>query len=184
MDSSNMFASGEKTAKKSLEYCFPRAFIQGNSPTFVTYALGTAVLVLFCLAGAAIYATYCIASTVAMWATVCVNCPYYGRVCPCGYSTTASSLFKKGKESTLRSRYRLIWLYIAPAWLIPPIAAAPVLCAQFSWLLLVLLVAFLTMAFVVAPTLTRVAGCCEYWRGVPESYSTSGVGDIKREASP
>jgi len=144
---------------------FARVFVRANLPTFMTYALGTAAIFAFSPVAALAYALYCVASTMAMWATVCTNCPYYGRVCPCGYSAAASSLFKRGNPRLISTRYRLIWLYVAPAWLAPPLSAVPVLLFQFSWLLLFLLAAFLVMAFVVAPGLSKVVGCCSYWRG-------------------
>ena len=158
---------------------FARAFVQANTPTFVTYALGSVVLSMFCPLGAVIYAVYCVAGTVAIWATVCVHCPYYGRVCPAGYSTMSSSLLRKGREDLLARRYKLIWLYVAPSWLAPPLAASPVLLLQFSWPLFAILLAFLLMAFVVAPLLSRAAGCCDYWRGYPgpESAARRQVSD-------
>ena len=161
---------------------FARAFVQGNTPTFVTYALGTVVLYLVNQLAAAIYAIYCVASTVMMWATVCVHCPYYGRVCPCGYSTAASSLFKKGDQSLLPKRYRLIWLYVAPSWLFPPFAAIPALLGQFSWVLLGMVTLFVIMAFIVTPLVSRAAGCCEFWRGC----ATPSAGDrsVQTEVAP
>jgi hypothetical protein len=147
------------------EYRFPRAFVQGNTATFATYALGAATISLFCLPAALIYAFYCVASTVAMWATVCVSCPYYGGVCPCGYSAMSIALFRKGDVSLMRKRYKLIWGYVAPSWLAPIIAAAPILVFRFSWTLFIAVSAFALMAFLITPAISKVAGCCEYWRG-------------------
>ena len=169
MESTVVMAGREENSdggsEHRVERTFARAFVLGNTGTFVTYAIGTAVISLFWLAGAAIYAVYCVASTVAMWATVCVHCPYYGAVCPCGYSTMSTKLFRKGDTRLLATRYRLIWVYVAPSWLTPPIAAIPVLLGRFSWILLGMSVLFVVMAFIVTPLVSRVAGCCEYWRG-------------------
>jgi hypothetical protein len=62
-------------------------------------------------------------------------------------------------------RYKLIWAYVAPSWLAPTIAAAPVLVFQFSWLLFMAVAVFALMAFLITPAISREAGCCEYWRG-------------------
>jgi len=144
-----------------------KVFLRSNAPTFAAYVLGTATISLFCPVGAAVYAAYCIAGTVAIWATVCVHCPYYGRVCPCGYSAMASSLFRRGDPGVLPRRHWLIWLFVAPSWLAPPLASVPVLLSGFSWTLFGFLVAFLFTAFVAAPALAGILGCCDYWRGCP-----------------
>ncbi len=162
---SSISAAEKKDAAGESEYRFPRAFIQGNAATFVTYALGAVTISLFCLPAALIYAFYCGASTVAMWATVCVNCPYYGSVCPCGYSTMSAALFKKGDVRLMPRRYRLIWAYVAPSWLVPILAAAPLLLLQFSWQLFIMVAVFALMAFLITPAISEVAGCCEFWRG-------------------
>jgi hypothetical protein len=158
------------------EYRFPRAFFQGNTATFATYAVGVTTISLFCWPAAVIYAFYCVASTVAMWATVCVNCPYYGGVCPCGYSTMSTALFRKGDVRLMPKRYRLIWAYVAPSWLAPVFAAAPILVFQFSWFLFIAVTVFALMAFLITPAISKVAGCCEYWRGctVPDADARSG----------
>jgi hypothetical protein len=78
------------------------------------------------------------------------------------------ALFKKGDVRLLPRMYRLIWAYVAPSWIAPLAAAAPVLTIQFSWSLAALTAAFALMAFAVAPAVSKVAGCCEYWRGCTE----------------
>jgi len=148
-----------------LKYRFPGAFIKGNTATFATYAIGAVAISLFCWSAALIYAFYCVASTVAMWATVCVNCPYYGGVCPCGYSAMSTALFRKGDTKLMAKRYRFILAYVAPSWLAPIFAAAPILVFQFSWPLFIIMAVFALMAFLITPAISKVAGCCEYWRG-------------------
>ena len=165
MESSASVENGAAAAISERDYRFPRAFIQGNTATFATYAIGAVAISLFCWPAAVIYAFYCIASTVAMWAFVCVNCPYYGGVCPCGYSTMSTALFRKGDVRLMPKRYRLIWAYVAPSWLAPVFAAMPVLIFQFSWSLFIAVTVFALMAFLITPAISKVAGCCEYWRG-------------------
>ncbi len=175
MESTVSNASEMVSLRGESEYRFPRAFVQGNVATFATYAIGAATIAVFCLPAALVYAFYCIASTVAIWAAVCVHCPYYGRVCPCGYSTMSTALFKKGDVRLLPKRYRLIWAYVAPSWIAPPVAAALVLTVQFSWVLAALVVVFVLMAFAVAPAVSKVAGCCEYWRGCTVPVQTDDL---------
>ena len=179
MDPSISIAADGAGTVGAYEYRFPRAFIQGNAATFATYALGTLTIALFCLPAAAIYALYCVASTVAMWATVCVNCPYYGSVCPCGYSTMSAALFRKGDVRLMPRRYKLIWAYVAPSWLAPVFAAVPLLVHQFNWTLFVTAAVFTLMALLIAPAVSKAAGCCEYWRGCTVPIETGDSGEPK-----
>lgn len=158
-------ADSERELFVGMNRTFARAFVVTNLPTFLTYAIGTAVVSFLSPLAAALFAVYCVASTVAMWRFVCVNCPYYGAVCPCGYSTAASVLFKKGDPSILPQRFALIWFLVAPSWTVPMLTAIPKLAVDFSWLLLSFTIAFAVVAFLLAPSLTRVVGCCDYWRG-------------------
>ena len=154
---------------------FARVFLRANLPTFTAYILGTMTLSTYCVLGAAVYALYCVASTVMMWGTVCTNCPFYGKICPCGYSVAATALFKQGNPKLISSRYRLIWVYVAPSWLVPPITTMPVLLWHFSWLPLFLVVAFIVVAYVAAPALSDVLGCCPFWRGCPIIPGETGL---------
>jgi len=182
MDTPSAFAEERpRTVPGREEHGLARTLLRANTATFATFALGAIALSLFCPLGAGLYALYCVASTAAIWATVCVHCPHYGGTCPAGYGAMSSALFRRGREGLLASRHRLIWVYTAPAWLAPPLAATPVLVVQFSWPLLGLVLAFLVTAFVVAPVVSRVAGCCEYWRGVPSpGFGTKSTGGGSR----
>ncbi len=149
---------------------FARAFVAGNMATFVVYIFGTVFMLFIGWIPALAYGLYCILSTVAMWRFVCVHCPYYGSVCPCGYSTMAATLFRRGDKRLLPRRHKLIWAFVGPSWLVPPIAGIFLLMQEFSWFIAITLLIFAILAFAVAPSVSRVAGCCEYWRGCPPNW--------------
>jgi len=163
---------------------FARTFLVANSATFLTFVLGAILLAFLSPIASMAYAAYCAASTIGIWRFVCVNCPYYGAVCPCGYSTAASHLFKKGDERLLPQSFILISLLVAPSWIVPVLAAIPLLMMQFSWVLLSFTAAFATVAFALAPALTRVVGCCDYWRGCPSPKTAGAQIDARKGVIP
>jgi len=160
---------------------FARTFLVANSATFLTFALGAILLAFLSPIASITYAAYCAASTFGIWRFVCVNCPYYGDVCPCGYSRAASRLFRKGDERLMPQNFILISLLVAPSWIVPVLAAIPLLMMQFSWVLLSFAVAFAAVAFALAPALTRVVGCCDYWRGCSSPESVGIRIDAQKE---
>jgi len=173
---------GERELGEAASRTFTRTFLVANSMTFLTFALGAILLAFLSPIASMAYAAYCVGSTFGIWRFVCVNCPYYGAVCPCGYSTAASRLFKKGDERLLPQSFILISLLVAPSWIVPVLAAIQLLVMQFSWALLSFTAAFAVVAFALAPALTRVVGCCDYWRGCPSPKTAGAQTDAQKEA--
>jgi hypothetical protein len=139
-------------------------FLADNTPTIITYTLGTALLTFTDILAPTLYAIYCILSTVFIWRYVCVHCQYFGGVCQCGFSIVATRLFEKGDESLIKSRKTLLAVLVLPCWIVPPIAAIFLLVTGFSWVLFWLFLAFAIMAFAITPYISWKVGCCDVWR--------------------
>lgn len=148
----------------------PRSLvILDNTPTVLTYVLGTIILLFISFLASAVYVLYCFLSTVAIWRFVCVHCHYYGGVCPCGYSIVASSLFEKGDESLMTSRFKLLVVLVLPSWFAPAVTAILLLLTNFSCVLFSLFLTFIFAAFVLTPLISKRIGCriCEYREDCP-----------------
>jgi len=91
---------------------------------------------------------------------LCPYCPSYGkRSCPCGYGVIAAKLHRAGDPKAFAGRFRGGILPLVPLWFIPPIAALVALFYVFSWVLAILLAAFLLVGFVIIPVLSHQHGC-------------------------
>ncbi|MFQ6106160.1 MAG: hypothetical protein ACE5QF_01025 [Thermoplasmata archaeon] len=144
-------------------------FLADNTPTIITYGLGTVLLLQLDSLAATTYAVYCIASTVLIWRFVCTHCQYFGGVCKCGFSVVATRLFEKGDESKIKSRKILLALLVLPCWVVPPLLGIYMLVTGFSWTLFWLFMAFGAMAFAITPYISWKIGCCDVWQYISRS---------------
>jgi hypothetical protein len=139
-------------------------FLADNTPTIVTYVLGTVILFFFHFWAAVAFGVYCIVSTVLIWRFVCTHCQYFGGVCQCGFSLVATRLFERGDEGKIESTKKLMAVLVFPCWVVPFIVAIFILVTSFSWTVLWLFVAFVIVAVAVTPYISWKIGCCDIWR--------------------
>ncbi|MFQ5910277.1 MAG: hypothetical protein ACE5IJ_06095 [Thermoplasmata archaeon] len=139
-------------------------FLADNTPTIITYVLGTVLLSFLSAYASAAYAIYCLVSTVFIWKYVCTHCQYFGGVCQCGFSVVATRLFEKGDESKIKSRKQLLAALVFPCWVVPPLMGIYLLIVGFSWSLFWLLLTFIVIAFIITPYISWKVGCCDVWR--------------------
>lgn len=139
-------------------------FLADNAPTIITYTIGAIMLYYFHVFAALAYVVYCVVSTVFIWKYVCTHCQYFGGVCQCGFSVAATRLFKKGDESGIENRKKLLAALVIPCWMAPPLTGICLLVVGFSWTLLWLFLAFAIMAFAITPYISWKIGCCDIWR--------------------
>ena len=139
-------------------------FLADNTPTMITYTIGAIMLYYFHVFAALAYVVYCVVSTVFIWKYVCTHCQHFGGVCQCGFSVPATRLFKKGDESDIEKRKKLLAVLVLPCWMAPPLMGIYLLVVGFLWTLLWLFLAFAIMAFAITPYISWKIGCCDIWR--------------------
>lgn len=91
---------------------------------------------------------------------LCPHCPSYGqRSCPCGYGVTSARLRPKGDTSLFTRKFRQHIPVIVPLWFIPLVIALASLASRFTLPMAILLAAFVLVAFILVPWLSKGHGC-------------------------
>lgn len=111
---------------------------------------------------AGIYVVY--AATGVLWVIIfiCPYCHYWDTMaCPCGYGRMAPKLREKKDGDRFREKFRKHIPVIVPLWFAPVLAGFYIMVRDFSWILLILLIAFAVDAFIILPLFSRKHGCAE-----------------------
>ena len=131
-----------------------------NIPYALMLLLGAAVCWLTFAGGlfgglsAALYVAYGVAGAFWIMLFVCPFCHFYDtRLCPCGYGQIAVHLRPKRDGSLFARQFRRHIPVIVPLWFIPVIVGVVAMVRSFSWLMLILVVAFAINSFVLLPLL-------------------------------
>jgi len=91
---------------------------------------------------------------------VCPYCNFYGtRLCPCGYGQISAKIVPRGNEECFTEKFRTHIPVIVPLWFLPLLGGGYLIWRDFSWVLLLLLLAFCLNSFVVLPLVSRAYGC-------------------------
>ncbi len=135
-----------------------------NFPTVTMFVLGAALLWLIWWPLSIIFLVYCGASIVMFWGLICPYCHHFDtRACPCGYGVVAPKLFKARHGKEFRRVFKRNITIMFPAWIVPFVAGVYVLWLEFTWLVLVLFLAFCIIGFALIPAISKYIGCkgCE-----------------------
>lgn len=138
-----------------------------NAKLVVLYGLGAAVMGLLWWPLALVYLGYCVLSILVFIALICPYCGnYHTRSCPNAYHILSIFRSKQGRKFADQfNRY----VYVAsPAWFLPLAVGLYLLIANFSWLVLVLVILFGVFGFVVIPLISRdVCATCKNAKNCP-----------------
>jgi hypothetical protein len=150
-----------------------------NIPTAAMFLLG-AVLAGMVWGPLAIFMMlYNLLAIVLFWRLICRHCPHLGtRACPCGYGAVAARYFRKIEGSDFRKIFRKNIAVMYPCWLVPLAAGVYLLRVQYSEKLLAIFAAFVVVAFVLIPAISRFVGCrgCNLRNQCPWMTSKPSVG--------
>jgi hypothetical protein len=109
---------------------------------------------------AAGYVAYGVLGALWIMLFVCPWCHFYDtRLCPCGYGRIAAKLRAKKDGEDFARRFKRHIPVIVPLWLLPPVAGGIAAYREFSWLLAVLLAAFVVNSYAILPLLSKRYGC-------------------------
>jgi hypothetical protein len=136
-----------------------------NIPYVVMLGLGAVLLAMTFPTGVwrwlapVLYVVYGLLGT--LWVTlfICPYCAAHGSAgCPSGHGLIAAKL-RSRRTGDFSAQFRKHIPVIVPLWFIPLVAGAVRLLGGFSWVLLVLSIAFAADALVLVPMLSRGHGC-------------------------
>ncbi len=109
---------------------------------------------------ASAYVIYSVAGAFWIIVFLCPYCERHGTMCcPCGYGRIAARLRPKADVSLFREKFKKHILVIVPLWFIPVIAGVVFAVRSFSWLMVILLVAFALVSFVFLPLFSKRHSC-------------------------
>jgi hypothetical protein len=93
----------------------------------------------------------------------CVNCYYYGKICAFGKGKLSSIFYPKGQPEQFRQK-KITWRDIVPDFLvfmIPVLAGILLLIQEFTWIILILIIALFLLGFL-GNALVRGQLACRY----------------------
>ncbi len=127
------------------------------------YAIGTYILMGLGIWFAVLFLLYCGWIEFRILKHSCVDCYYYGKLCGLGRGKICSLLFKKGDPQRFVNS-QISWTDLIPDFLVsifPAIGAVVLLIRDFSWLILLLLLILLALAFP-GTAIIRGSFACKY----------------------
>ncbi len=117
--------------------------------SLLIYALGTYILAVLGIWFSIPYVLYCAWIEFRILKYSCVDCYYYGQLCGLGRGKLCSLLFKKGDPQRFVEK-EISWPDILPDFMVsifPAIGGIILLIMDFSWLILLLLLALVALSF-------------------------------------
>lgn len=132
-----------------------------NLPTMLMILLGGILLYFIWWPYAVAFLAYAYSSIVMFWGLICPYCTHYDtRACPCGYGVMSPKLFKARKgDFKAIFRQRLAIMY--PNWMVPFVGGLYLVWTSFSWLFLMIFVAFSVIGFGLIPLISKFVGCAD-----------------------
>ena len=133
-------------------------------PTLVMFILGAIILL---LAGprtrwlyALLYLAFCAFALLWFMRFICSHCVNaYKNWCPGVFGNIASKFFEQRSLETFKESFKrnIVVLYLC--WLVPPIAALYQLVTNYTYRMLIALIAFSLVAFVILPLASKGNSC-------------------------
>jgi len=137
--------------------------ICSNLVSLLIWAIGAFLLFRFSLILAIGYALFILILEFRLVSGHCVDCYYYGKTCAFGKGRLSSLFFKRGSPEKF-SRMTITWKDIVPdflVFLIPVLVGILHLIREFSWTILILVIALFLLGFL-GNALVRGKLACRY----------------------
>jgi len=120
-----------------------------NLISIAIYLIGAIIIYQIGLVWLILYLIYVLILEFRLISGHCVNCYYYGKICPFGKGKISSIFFKKGDLNKF-CKMQITWKDIVPDFivsLIPAIIGIILLIKDFNWLFLILIIILFILAF-------------------------------------
>lgn len=123
--------------------------VLSNLVSLLIYVIGAYILYRINLILAVIYVLFILFLEFRLMSRHCVDCYYYGKICAFGKGYLSSLFFSKGNPERF-NRKNITWKDIVPDFLVfivPVIAGILLLVQDFSWTILILIIALVFLGF-------------------------------------
>ncbi|HII76071.1 MAG TPA: hypothetical protein HA264_03300 [Methanolinea sp.] len=123
--------------------------VLSNLVSLLIYGIGAYILFRISLILTVIYVLFILFLEFRLLGRHCVDCYYYGKTCAFGKGYLSSLLFPRGQPERF-NRKKITWKDIVPdflVFLLPVIAGILLLIQQFSWTVLILIIALVVLGF-------------------------------------
>jgi hypothetical protein len=143
---------------------YPLAIVIGsNLLSVLIYLIGAIILLQFSIIWVICYVIFILFLEFRLLSGHCVDCYYYGKTCAFGKGRLSSLFFPRGTPEKF-SRMKMTWKDILPdflAFMAPVIAGIVLLIQEFTWTVLILIIALLVLGFL-GNALVRGQLACRY----------------------
>ncbi|MCK9579662.1 MAG: hypothetical protein M0Q92_04335 [Methanoregula sp.] len=143
---------------------YPVAIVIGsNLLSFLVYVISAIILSRFGIVWVIAYVIFILIQEFRLLSGHCVDCYYYGRTCAFGKGRLSSLFFFKGNPENF-NRMKMTWKDILPdflAFMVPVLAGLFLLVQEFSWTILILVIALILLGFM-GNALVRGHLACRY----------------------
>jgi hypothetical protein len=143
---------------------YPISIVIGsNLLSFLIYGIGVYILFKFGILWVICYAGFILILEFRLLSGHCVDCYYYGKTCAFGKGRLSSLFFQKGQMEQFNQK-KIKWKDIVPDFLvfiIPVLAGIILLIQEFTWTVLILIIAIFLLGFL-GNALVRGQLACRY----------------------
>jgi hypothetical protein len=123
--------------------------VVSNFISFMIYGIGAYILYRLSPILVVIYVFFILLLEFRLLSRHCVNCYYYGKICAFGKGYLSSLIFPRGQPELFNQK-KITWKDIVPDFLvfiIPVLAGIMLLIVEFSWIVLILILALFFLGF-------------------------------------
>jgi hypothetical protein len=123
--------------------------VVSNFLSFMIYGIGAYILYRLSLILVVIYVFFILLLEFRLLSRHCVNCYYYGKICSFGKGYLSSLIFPRGQPELFNQK-KITGKDIVPDFLvfiIPVLAGIMLLIVEFSWIVLILILALFFLGF-------------------------------------
>jgi len=143
---------------------YPTIIVIGsNLLSVLIYVIGAIILYRFSLVWVICYVLFILLLEFRLLSGHCVDCYYYGKTCAFGKGRLSSRFFQRGNPEKF-NRMKITWKDIVPDFLVfivPVLAGILLLIQEFTWTVLILIIALFTLGFF-GNALVRGKLACRY----------------------
>ena len=129
---------------------YPTLIVIGsNLVSFLIYVIGLVILYRISIILVIGYVLFILILELRLLSGHCVDCYYYGKTCAFGKGRLSSLFFQKGNPEEFNLK-KITWKDIAPDFLVfivPVLAGILLLIQDFSWIVLILIIALFLLGF-------------------------------------
>lgn len=131
-----------------------------NIPLLCMYIVGTIIVGFLCIYCAIAFIIYIIISNIVFMVTICAYCPHYGtRSSLCGYGLLTKNFTTRKRPREFKRQFKKYIAVLFPIWFVPLLIGIYLLIFSFDWIVLIILIFYIILAFGVVLYVSRSKSC-------------------------